>query len=324
MNIWIVTESVRQGMEHVLPMSSVAPTADASHPIGSVTMTTTVEIILMNSTAHMTPVARHSSRVTMAVVSRRHGSVTMMMTAMIILMRKTAGILHVDQINLHAPTDAAFQNVGFAILTTIAVMALMNKDVRQHQSQQHHLCPAIPLSSLATMADVFLSIGNVTEIKTVVTDPTSRAAVPHTERAPQHSSFVQVDYASLVHGNVMGIMTVGIALMNKAVPTLQLVLPLLRHLGPDLPNAEFGNGSATIHTVFTSGMSVMVLMIVETIQMNGSVVQLGPLRIQQHHHLGRAISGNSLVIVAFASTMDISAMVETIAGITVMKEDVVS
>ena len=54
--------------------------------------------------------------------------------------------------------------------------------------------------------------------------------------------------------------------------TLQLVLPLLRHLGPDLPNAEFGNGSATIHTVFTSGMSVMVLMIVETIQMSGSVV----------------------------------------------------
>ena len=36
-----------------------------------------------------------------------------------------------DQINLHVTTNAAFQTVGVVILTTTAVMALMNGDVRQ-------------------------------------------------------------------------------------------------------------------------------------------------------------------------------------------------
>lgn len=40
-------------------------------------------------------------------------------------------ILPVDQINLHVTTNAAFQTVGVVILTTTAVMALMNGDVRQ-------------------------------------------------------------------------------------------------------------------------------------------------------------------------------------------------
>ena len=72
------------------------------------------------------------------------------------------------------------------------------RDCFQHQSQQHHLCPAIPLSSLATMADVFLSIGNVTEIKTVVTDPTSRAAVPVRRIDLKHCSLTLLYTPNLV------------------------------------------------------------------------------------------------------------------------------
>lgn len=135
-NTWTVTESVPQELALVIRMNSSVPTADASHPTGSVTMTMIAETILMNKIARTTPAARHSSHVTMAVVSRRPGSVTTMMIVMICLMRETARILPVDQINLHVTTNAAFQTVGVVILTTTAVMALMNGDVRQHQSQQ--------------------------------------------------------------------------------------------------------------------------------------------------------------------------------------------
>lgn len=135
-NTWTVTESVPQELALVIQMNSSVPTADASHPTGSVTMTMIAETILMSKIARTTPAARHSSHVTMAVVSRRPGSVTTMMIVMICLMRETARILPVDQINLHVTTNAAFQTVGVVILTTTAVMALMNGDVRQHQSQQ--------------------------------------------------------------------------------------------------------------------------------------------------------------------------------------------
>lgn len=46
--------------------------------------------------------------------------------------------------------------------------------------------------------------------------------IPQNADAPQRSSIVQMDVASLVHGNVMGKMTAGMVLMNKAVPVSSL------------------------------------------------------------------------------------------------------
>lgn len=46
--------------------------------------------------------------------------------------------------------------------------------------------------------------------------------IPQHAHAPQRSSVVQMDIASLVHGNVMGKMTAGMVLMNKAVPVSSL------------------------------------------------------------------------------------------------------
>ena len=46
--------------------------------------------------------------------------------------------------------------------------------------------------------------------------------IPQHAHAPQRSSVVQMDIASLVHGNVMGKMTAEMVLMNKAVPVSSL------------------------------------------------------------------------------------------------------
>ena len=46
--------------------------------------------------------------------------------------------------------------------------------------------------------------------------------IPQHAHAPQRSSVVQMDIASLFHGNVMGKMTAGMVLMNKAVPVSSL------------------------------------------------------------------------------------------------------
>ena len=51
---------------------------------------------------------------------------------------------------------------------------------------------------------------------------------------------------------------------------LQSLLP--PNPGPVLFSADLGNTNATMATVFTSGMCVMVLMTVEITQMNGFVV----------------------------------------------------
>ena len=59
-------------------------------------------------------------------------------------------ILPVDQINLHVTTNAAFQTVGVVILTTTAVMALMNGDVRQVEMRGEFFFPKEILFTLVT------------------------------------------------------------------------------------------------------------------------------------------------------------------------------
>lgn len=80
-----------------------------------------------------------------------------------------------------------------------------------------------------------------------------------------------MDAAYPAHGNAMVIMTVGTFLMNSDV-FIQLQPLLPPNPGPVLFSADLGNTNATMATVFTSGMCVMVLMTVEITQMNGFVL----------------------------------------------------
>lgn len=118
-----------------------------------------------------------------------------------------------------------------------------------------------------------------------------------------------MDVASLVHGIVMVIMIVGITLMNKTA-RIQLQRPFLRLPGRDLQTVDLGNTSATITTVFSSGMCAMVSMTVEMAPTSGFALQHQfRLQMQQQHPPDHAISGNSLVLMAGVLTMATSAMV---------------